>query len=55
MSDRWNARYASGDVAEKPPEQLLVEAVRAEAGALRLILRVGWAAMPYIWPRRVGT
>lgn len=41
MSYRWNARYASGDVAEKPPEQLLVEAIKGRSGGLALDLACG--------------
>jgi SAM-dependent methyltransferase len=41
MSGRWNARYASGDVAEKPPEPLLVEAIERRRGGLALDLACG--------------
>jgi tellurite methyltransferase len=46
MAERWNARYASGDVAEKPPETLLVEAVRGYTGsALDLACGLGRNAL----------
>jgi SAM-dependent methyltransferase len=41
MPDRWNARYASGDVAERPPEPLLVEAVRHRIPGRALDLACG--------------
>jgi tellurite methyltransferase len=46
MSDRWNVRYASGNVPEKPPETLLVEAVRGRIGsALDLACGLGRHAL----------
>jgi tellurite methyltransferase len=41
MSERWNARYASGEVTEKPPEALVIEAVRGRSGGRALDLACG--------------
>jgi SAM-dependent methyltransferase len=32
MPHRWNVRYASGEIAEKPPEALVIHAVRGRTG-----------------------
>jgi tellurite methyltransferase len=41
LSERWNARYASGEVVDKPPEKLVVEAVRGRKLGKALDLACG--------------
>jgi tellurite methyltransferase len=41
VSNRWNARYASGEIAEKPPESVVIEAVRHRNAGRALDLGCG--------------
>ena len=41
MSERWNARYASGEVVEKPPDKLVTEALRGRKSGAALDLGCG--------------